>query len=467
MAHVNTRPSHVSSTRYGTATPGPGGGSDQENQDPEGNTRRDKGKQRAMPPPSGSTLPTPTSDADENENESRGHKRKRTTIPPRGPQTQSEVEQEEEFTRYFDPNQDPEMRRQVKKKVRALEREFHENREELLRGTTEGLTTTLNRANTLYQKVKQTNEATIDSRLLVNVSDLAYKKTTQLSHGDTSTGVDVDEFLSKCITYMRNGSSANGHAGPSSPRRRTARRQSDSDDEDEDAGGEALNWELLGRNACFPYNSRPPVPSFLLGPLSVEKKKRTQTQRRARLQKDTAGREARPEALTKDDLQQSDANGLTAICTRIRNQLKKHNITSERSLRSAGVGEGTLDAAHEKALLKQCHLADNWGVPLFEYVINPHSFGQSVENMFYVSFLIKEGTVGVAHDSNGLPTLGVTRSMTAEEQRKAKSNRHQAVFALDYETWERLIEAFDITEPMIEHRREEQQTQVGERGWYT
>jgi hypothetical protein len=30
-------------------------------------------------------------------------------------------------------------------------------------------------------------------------------------------------------------------------------------------------------------------------------------------------------------------------------------------------------------------------VPLLKFIINPASFGQSVENMFYLSFLIRNG----------------------------------------------------------------------------
>lgn len=53
-----------------------------------------------------------------------------------------------------------------------------------------------------------------------------------------------------------------------------------------------------------------------------------------------------------------------------------------------------------------------------------------------------------------------------EEQRKAKTQKHQAVLGIDYATWEGLIKAFDIREPMIPHREDEQPTQVGQRGWY-
>lgn len=253
--------------------------------------------------------------------------------------------------------------------------------------------------------MKQTGDATLDSRLLVNVSDLAYKKSAKLVLGDTSTGVDVDEFLSKCITYMRNGGPLSRDEDVTSSSRRRRTNAEDSDEEDEDMIGEALDWELLGRHACFPYNSRPPVPSFLLGPLSVEKKQRTQTQRRARNAKETAGREARPEALTRDDLNQSDENGLTAICTRIRNQLSKHIRKAENVLSSAGFTADDLETERGKAMLRKVHMRGNGGVSLFDFVINPRSFGQTVENLFYVSFLIKEGAFGVQNDDDGLPTI--------------------------------------------------------------
>lgn len=209
---------------------------------------------------------------------------------------------------------------------------------------------------------------------------------------------------------MRNGGPLDREEEDAAPRRRRTQAHDDSDDEeDEDDIGGPLDWEIFGRNACFPFNARPCVPSFLLGPLSVEKKLRTQTQRRARQSKDTAGREARPEVLSRDDLSHSDESGLKAVCERINTHLRKHAARAEKALGNAGITDSEdLKSEHGKRLLKQLRITETGGPSLFDYVINPRSFGQTVENLFYVSFLIKEGAFGIENDSEGLPTIGMS-----------------------------------------------------------
>lgn len=242
---------------------------------------------------------------------------------------------------------------------------------------------------------------------MVNVSDLAYKKSAQLVLGDTSTGLDVDEFVSKCISFMRkDGPDTNSTRVPTStqPRRR---RHRDEDEDDDDNDGEVLDWARLGARACFPNNLRPPVPAFLLGPLSVQKRARTQTQRKARQQKDTT-REVRPEALTKDDLEQNETNTLTVICSKIREKLVTHLRNAEASLQAMG----DLDQDELRAQMKQYRITPDGGANLFDFVVNPHSFGQTVENIFYVSFLIKEGVIGLSVDPDGMPTLRMSLPFT-------------------------------------------------------
>lgn len=71
------------------------------------------------PPPA--KLPTPTSD----NGASAGSKRKRGVASAGRVASGDEHDEEPEFTQYYDPNQDPEERRNLKRKSRALEREFN------------------------------------------------------------------------------------------------------------------------------------------------------------------------------------------------------------------------------------------------------------------------------------------------------------------------------------------------------
>lgn len=323
-----------------------------------------------------------------------------------------------------------------------------------------------NRANHLYKHVKQTADATVDAHIMVNLADALHKSTTSLIHGDASTGVDVNEFLSKCIIYMRNG----GHVDVDAPtatqqRRRTQSRNAaaEDDDDDDDDNMQPLDWELLGANACFPYNSRPACPSFLLGPLSVEKKVRAQTQRRARQIKDNA-KEARLEALTREAGAAQDENTLTAICDRIHRHMSNHIKKAEDAIIKLQDRNMPID---QEAFCKKYRITGEGGPSLFEYAINPRSFGETVENFFYISFLIKEGHVGIKVGPDEMPSLfiipgggGEGDEEDAAPTRNKDAMKHQAVFSIDYETWQKLIEAFEITDSMIPHRGEDAATQM-------
>lgn len=264
------------------------------------------------------------------------------------------------------------------------------------------LNTLLDRANDVYGNVKQTADAVVDSRLLVNISDLVLKRSANLTLGDNSTGVDLDEFVSKCILFMKSDHHGTSAASTQRRRRRQALRDDDDDqDEDDQDANDALDWAHFGSHACFPFNLRPPAPSFLLGPLSVQKKVRAQTQRRARQQKDSTVKEVRPEALTERDLQTNENNALTTLCQNIKKILEAHCANASATIEALG----DLEEEQIMAEMRRNRISPTGGPSLFDFAINPHSFGQTVENIFYISFLIKEGNVGLEMDENGLPTL--------------------------------------------------------------
>lgn len=276
-----------------------------------------------------------------------------------------------------------------------------------------GLADTITRANEIYENVKQTSDAVLDSRLLVTTSDLTAKKTAQLALGDASQGVDVEDFISKCMAFMRRGDTdAEANLpGSGNPRRRRPRDDSDgeiSGGEGSGDEGDALNWQWLGRKACFPSNVRPAVPGFLLGPLSVQKRARKQTQRRERLQKRDPKDAVRPEVLQAQHLDKRENSNLTTLCKNIRDLLVKSQAEGEeKTMAEAGAAEerGELTEALSQALMDKYGMADDGGVQFFRFVVNPKSFGQTVENLFYTSFLIRDGTVAIDKDSHMLPTL--------------------------------------------------------------
>lgn len=224
------------------------------------------------------------------------------------------------------------------------------------------------------------------------------KASAQLTLGDNSTGVDIDEFVSKCIMFMRND---HGNATQRRRQRQSRRNDQDEEEDDDQDANDVLDWAHLGTHACFPHNLRPPAPSFLLGPLSVQKKIRAQTQRRARQRKDSTVKEVRPEALTERDLQTNENNALTTLCQNIKKILDNHVQTAVAAMEALG----DLDDDQILAEMKRHRIAPTGGPSLFDFAINPHSFSQTVENIFYISFLIKEGNVGLEMDENGLPTL--------------------------------------------------------------
>lgn len=303
---------------------------------------------------------------------------------------------------------------------------------------------------------------------------------------DATAGIDVDEFVSKCITFMRRGpedshamlASSTQRFRPRAAGRSQAYPEVGSDEEDE---GDAMNWDWLGRSACFQHNARPSVSGFLLGPLSVQKRTRQQTQRKARERIDPS-QAVRPQELQEEDLDQQETSNLTTMCSKINKLLattqEQRMDIVDRILRQ--MEDPSNEVIHE--VMDKYDIADDGGIPLFLFCINPRSFGQSVENLFYVSFLVRDGTVGISFDSRELPTLrkfplyhleldlganmltlDPTKPYAPIEAQKKGIQKHQAVFSLDFDTWNAIIDLYDRKDCIIPHRQEEQQTR---RGWY-
>ncbi|CAJ0595492.1 unnamed protein product [Cylicocyclus nassatus] len=81
-------------------------------------------------------------------------------------------------------------------------------------------------------------------------------------------------------------------------------------------------------------------------------------------------------------------------------------------------------------------------VDFYSFVIDPNDFATSVENMFYVSFLVKDGRVRLALGENGLPVLLHVSSEERERLHvddRSAAETHQAIFSFNYDMWEAMV----------------------------
>ena len=181
---------------------------------------------------------------------------------------------------------------------------------------------------------------------------------------------------------------------------------------------------------------------------------RQPTQRRAKEAQTQPSQQLRPIELQQEEVDQQESASLSTICTEIRILLHRHLEQAETTvtdLLEARDDDPTESEVHK--LMYEHGLAADGGVPLFKFCVNPESFGQTVENMFYVSFLVKEGRVGLNFDGYGLPTLiPATEKSVSERQ---ETQRNQTVLPMSFEVWEELIVSFGIKKSIIPHRKDQ------------
>ncbi|KAF9911457.1 nuclear protein [Linnemannia zychae] len=206
---------------------------------------------------------------------------------------------------------------------------------------------------------------------------------------------------------------------------------------------QTMDWTKVGKIA-MKWSRKVPSMDFMLGPVAVEHKTRTIAQR-ARVVRDPKAMR-KPQELREEDIARQE-NETT------KNVLQINNI---------------LDGLNRK-------------VNLFELVINPESFGQTVENIFYLSFLVRDGKASIlevdmadpslgddetwvpAEGANLQPMVELTEVPTAEDYQGGLLKK-QMVLEIDMATWRHLIDVYDIRETMIPTRISRETQEKGK--WY-
>ncbi|KAF8893982.1 Nse4 C-terminal-domain-containing protein [Infundibulicybe gibba] len=293
----------------------------------------------------------------------------------------------------YDPDQDPEEKRAVRKNYRSLAKTVEGQKSNPNDYTAEQLTNQVHQADALFNKVKGPQEATLDSHFLLVASSMGAQKARAMKSG--SGAFDIDEFVSKLSTFM------GGHKT-----------------------GDFLDWEKIGRKALA-KSRRVPVMGFMLGPLLIEQKVRV-VGKRAKLEKNK-DEERKPQELKEQDISRSQNETTMNVMT-------LQNI-----------------------------LEDEGEINIFRFVVNPNDFAQSVENIFYLSFLIRDGKVAFETREDGEPIIYLCEEPGDQEFENGLRKR-QMVLEFDMAIWRRAIEVFDITESKIP-QRPPAKTKLGDK-WY-
>ncbi|KAL8279175.1 hypothetical protein RQP46_008431 [Phenoliferia psychrophenolica] len=282
-------------------------------------------------------------------------------------------------------------------------------RSNLLETTVPDLSSLVERGNELYKGVTAPAEAILDSRVLMAASDAGALKARQLKLD--ANAFDTDEFLLKLVQFM------GGRVGAKKAHIRA-------DSEDGGPGGDdgELNarWTKVGR-VLAKESRRVPALDHMYGPLAIQVKEKKAKQARQNYKVDEKHR-VQGESLQADDIHKDPLETTKMVA-----ELAK--ILEER--------------------------AGDAGMPYLEFIVNPESFAQTVENMFYFSFLVKEGKAAIELDeTEDSPNFGDSICFTClpAEGDAAAGKKHQLIFELTHQVWRDAIKAYDIQEPVIPMR---------------
>eukprot|EP00116_Pleurobrachia_bachei_P006695 sb/3466957/ len=281
-------------------------------------------------------------------------------------------------------------------KYSLMQMSLHERRSELVRPDSTGLLEIIQDLNTMYTNVTTPREAAFDSECLMFVAELANEKAQNLQ-------TDLHEFdrtffASELAKRMTN------------------------------EAGEVV-WSKLGVVATNVFNA-PAKLDLIYGPLATEPeiKKRAARQRNVQKRPEESAKK-KPVLIEKQEQEEATTKEVKRVMKSV------HRLT----------GAPNSPYPH---------------VPFFELIIHPTSFSTTVENLFHLSFLVKDGRVKLFLDDDNIPVVkfgkkdpsngGGGGDIPATPGTTRAIHPSQVVVSMSMEKWRSLIRELGITKPLMD-----------------
>mmetsp|Transcript_24462 Transcript_24462/g.50778 ORF Transcript_24462/g.50778 Transcript_24462/m.50778 type:complete len:395 (+) Transcript_24462:165-1349(+) len=293
--------------------------------------------------------------------------------------------------------------------------------------------------NELWNEVRYTREAVLDSENMDLITSKAARQVERIVQVPRYDAIRLAQILSKKATVRT----------PS--------------------GATYFGWQGLGFQVGVCFNSLPTHVSFLNGPLgaSYQPKERQKPERRARqkVEEEDDAEDEQPDDADQAKKKESDGNELSAVekhISIISSTLKKRyneEVEAAYARKAEYIERVKQDDDEEKSILKKEKLFVRAAakVDAVKYLFNPHSFTQTVENIFHFSFLVKNGVAGIKvrateeSEEYGLPPGPVI--MPIEEGSGHTRYPTQAIVSLNMKDWKDMCKAFSVTESDVPNRR--------------
>lgn len=288
-----------------------------------------------------------------------------------------------------DENQSMAQRRLLRFQYRNLKSSIAEEREEILKTDTDKFESLIHKVQHLHNLVQKPREQVADAEALFDITSAFL---ASIKSTQSSNGVTPLHFVNALLRKYNDES----HRNISLER---------------DDNQTQISWGTLGLEASTIFRDAAGI-STMLGGTDSEMKQRKISVSRKRGKPTESTRPVMVADSGSENTSETDKNIATMF-----NILRKHKCARLEAL-----------------------------------VLNRRSFSQTVENIFALSFLVKDGRVEINLDNNKNHIIVPRNAPTANGMASGEGSYSQFIFRFDYKDWKLMMKSIESGQELMPHR---------------